>query len=359
MTFPDSPPTQPPTGPPTLPSNPALHLGPASGEAPSVMPRPGLAPTANPLLDGRTVIGIIALFLAAVSIVAGVSAIWTRNQLLDTDTWTATSTAIATDPIVQTDVARAIAEQIVSASDVESAISSALPGPLGQLAGPLTDGATSIVEQAVLQVVRTDAFVTVWDAAVRTAHTEFVADLEGRGRFTTIDSGGLSLDLRAVLTSVRSALDDRGITVLDQLDLSGITVTIPLIDAPGLANVRTAASVLRVSSVVLLVIGAVLLVLGLVITRRRWIAVLGGGVGALLGVVAMIVLVGAGRGRAATELTGGILDRAAADAVVDHVVAGLRPELLLCAAVGVLAVAVGGLVTIASQRRIAGRVAPR
>jgi len=347
VNFPDSPPMQFPDGPPTE----ALHLGPATGEAPSVMPRSGFVLAEHPLLSGRTVLAMIMLFLAGVSIVAGFSAIWTRNQLLDTDTWTATSTAIATDPNVQADVAHAIAVQIVASSDVEAAISSLLPGPLGQLAGPLTDGATSIVEQAVLQVVRTDAFVTVWEAAVRTTHTEFIADLEGEGRFTSINERGLSLDLRAVLESVRTALDERGITVLDQLDLSAVTVSILLVDAPGLENVRSAVSVLKASSIAFLLLGVVLLVAGLVIARRRSIAVLSGGVGMLLGVAGVVILATVGRGRAATELVGGVLNRSAADAVVDHVTAGLRPLMLTSALLGILAVVVGGVFTIRSERQ--------
>jgi hypothetical protein len=351
MTFPDSPPTQFPEGPPTE----ALHLGPATGEAPSVMPRSGFVLAEHPLLSGRTVMAMVLLFLAGVSVVAGFSAIWTRNQLLDTDTWTATSTAIATDPNVQADVAHAIAVEIVASSDVEAAISSALPGPLGQLAGPLTDGATSIVEQAVLQVVRTDAFVAVWEAAVRVTHAEFIADLEGEGRFTSIDERGLSLDLRAVLESVRTALDQRGITVLDQLDLSGVTVRVLLVDAPGLEKVRSAVGILKASSVAFLVIGAVLLIAGLCLARRRAIAVLSGGVGTLVGVAAVLIVATVGRTRAALQLMGGVLDRAAADAVVDHVTAGLRPLMLSCALLGVMAVVVGGMLTVRSERRNASQ----
>lgn len=347
MTFPDSPPMQFPDRPPSE----VLHLGPATGEAPSVMPRSGLVLAPHPLLSGRTAAAMVLLFLAGVSLVGGFSAIWTRNQLLDTDTWTATSTAIATDPTVQADVAHAVAVQIIASSDVEAAISSALPGPLGQLAGPLTDGATAVVEQAVLQVVRTDAFVTVWETAVRAAHTEFLADLEGSGRFTSIDERGLSLDLRAVLETVRTALDQRGITVLDQLDLSGVTVSIVLVDAPGLENVRSAVAILKASSVILLVLGTVLLIAGLSIARRRSIAVLSGGVGMLVGVAAVVIVAAVGRGRAALELVGGVLDRAAADAVVDHVTAGIRPLMLSCALLAVLAVAVGGIITVRSERR--------
>lgn len=248
-------------------------------------------------------------------------------------------------------MSRSIAEQIVAASDVEAAIAAALPGPLGQLAGPLADGATTLVEQAVLQVVRTDAFLTIWDTAVRAAHAEFIADLEGEGRFTSIDADGISLDLGAVLASVRTALDERGLTVLDQVDLSAIDIKVLLVDAPGLDHTRSAVRLLKGLSVLLLGFGAASLILGMVITRRRWLAVLGGGVGTLFGVAAVTLVASVGRGRAAVELTGGVLDRSAADAVVDHVTAGLRPVLLSAAVVGVALILVSGIAIVLGERR--------
>jgi len=344
-------PTAPPTGPPLQPPTGAMYLGPATGEAPSVMPRAGATLPADSMLTGRTVIAVVLLFLAGVSAVLGTTAIWTRSQLLDTDTWAATTTAIATEPVVQEQVARAIAEQIVASSDVEAAIAASLPGPLGQLAGSLAGGATTLIEQAVLQVVRTDAFVSVWDTAVRAAHSEFTANLDGQGRFTSIDAAGLSLDLGAVLESVRTALDDRGITVLDSLDLFGVEVRVLLIDAPGLEHTRTAVRVLRVTGLVLLGFGLISLIAGLLIARRRWIALLGAGVGVLFGVASVTLLAFVGRDRAAFELMGGVLDRAAADAIVEHVTAGLRPVMLLSAVVGVVIVVVSGVGVVRDDRR--------
>ncbi len=354
MDLPDAPPTEPPSSPPLQPPTQALHLGPITGEAPSVMPRPGVALATGTMLTGRTVIGMILLFAAGLSLVLGVTAGWTRAQLLDTDTWTATSAAIATDPAVQNDVAAAIADQIVASADVEAAIRSALPGPLGALAGPLTDGASSLIERAVVQVVRTDAFVKVWDTAVRAAHDEFVADLEGHGRVSSIGPGGLYLDLGAVLGSVRTALDDTGITVLDSIDLSGVTVRILLVDAPGLEHVRSMVEVLKVAVIVLPVIALCCLVAGLLVARRRWFAMFGLGVGVLVGVATVLIVEFFGRRRAVDALVGGVLDRGGAEAVVDHVTASLRPLMVLWALIGVVIALVCGVVVIASERRRAG-----
>lgn len=315
------------------------------------MPRPAVALPPGSMLTGRTVIAVVLLFAAGLSAVLGVTAGWTRNQLLDTETWTATSSAIANDPAVQNTVASAIADQIVASADVEAALRDALPGPLSSLVEPLTNGASSIVEQAVVQVVRTDAFALVWDSAVRAAHHEFVADLNGNGKVTSIGPGGLYLDLGGVLQSVRTALDDTGITMLDSIDLSGISVKILLVDAPGLQNLRKAVDALKLAVIVLPAIALCCLVAGLVIARRRWVAMFGLGVGVLLGAATVLVVEFFGHQRAVDALIGGVLDRGGAEAVVNHVTASLRPLVLLWAIIGVGIAVVSGVILVMWERR--------
>ncbi len=315
------------------------------------MPRLAVTLPPGSMLTGRTVIAVILLFVAGLSAVLGITAGWTRNQLLDTATWTATSSAIVNDPAVQNDLAAAIADQIVASAAVEAAIRDALPGPLGSLAGPLTNGASSIIERAVVQVVRTDAFASVWDAAVRATHEEFVADLDGNGKVSSIGPGGLYLDLGGVLQSVRTALDDAGISALDSIDLSGISVKILLIDAPGLQNVRTTVKALKVAVIVLPAIALCCLAAGLLIARRRWVAMFGLGVGVLVGAATVLVVEFFGHQRAIDALVGGVLDRGGAEAVVNHVTSSLRPLMVLWALIGVAIAAVSGAILVMWERR--------
>ena len=354
MTFPSTFPAGPPTGPPTQP----VVIGPPTGEAPSVMPRAGYAAPPNTLLTGRTVIGIVLLFLAGVSAVLGVSAAHTRSQLLSSDTWEATSTAVATDPVVQDAVASAIATQILDSAGVKDAIDNALPGPLGMLSGPLTNGAHTLVQSAVVQVVRTDVFVAAWRAAVRTAHDEFVRALEGEGRFTAIGDQGLYLDLGAVLADVQRALVDRGVGIADSIDLSAVHVDILLIDAPGLDSVRTMVAALKVAAIVFPVLAVVFAVAGLVIARRRWLTLVAAGAGVLLGVATVLVIEAFGRQRAIDALVGGVLGRGASAAVVSHVFVSLRPLMLTAAVVGVLLAVLGGSITVVLNRRGASATQP-
>ena len=108
---------------------------------------------------------------------------------------------------------------------------------------------------------------------------------------------------------------------------------------------------LRVVSIALFGFGAVCLVVGLLVARRRAMALLSGGVGMLFGVASVTVIAYVVRGRAATELTGGVLDRSAADAIVDHVTGGLRPVMLIGAVLAVGLIVISGLGIVLSERR--------
>jgi hypothetical protein len=107
-----------------------------------------------------------------------------------------------------------------------------------------------------------------------------------------------------------------------------------------------------VTGLVLLGFGVISLIAGLLVARRRSIAILGAGVGVLFGVASVTLLAYVGRGRAALALTGGVLDREAADAIVEHVTAGLRPVMLLSAVVGVVIVVASGVRVVLDDRRV-------
>jgi hypothetical protein len=297
------------------------------------------------------VVGVILVFLAGVSAVAATSAIWIRDQLRDEDTWAATSQALLDDPLVQAEVADALAEAIMASSGAQELIEGVLPGPLGALADPLTGQATELLGQATIQLVETQFFVDAWDRAVRSSHAELLAALDGEGRFTQIGDQGIELDLGSTLTELRAILDDRGITVFDALDLDAIDVQFLLIDAPGIERVREVLEVLDVLAVVLPVVAVVLAGAGLVVARRRWWAVTAGGIGGLAAVSLVYVLVETGRGEAVDQLSGGILGREAGGAVVDHITSSVDGVLLVCAVVAVAVVLVGVVASVATAHQ--------
>jgi hypothetical protein len=299
----------------------------------------------------RTAIGVVLLFVAGLSAAGTVAAAWTRTQIRDEDTWAATSEALVKDQVVQKAVADELATTVIDVTGADDVVQGLLPGPLGGLAGPVTDKATELVSSAALQLVRTDAFVSAWEVAVRNSHEELLAALDDKGKYTDITSSGIELDLGSTLEQFRLLLDDKGLTFLDGVDLSGIDVSYLLIDAPGIQRLSDLLDVLDGLVVELPIIGGVAAVVGLVVARRRSWALAAGGLGLLAGVGLVWLVAQVGRDRAADELTGGILGPAAVDAVAEHVVASLGAALIVVAVVGLAVTVVGSGVALATSRR--------
>jgi hypothetical protein len=296
------------------------------------------------------IIGIVLLFLAGISATFGVASFWTARSILDEDTWVATSRAIVNNPEVQEDVARAIATQIVTVVGIDDLVSGVLPGPLGSLSGTVTQTVTDLITVATVQVVKTDAFVSVWESAVRATHEEFVRAVDGSGRFVSIDSEGLSLDLGSSLAEIENQLNQRGIDILDNVNLSSIALKVPLVDAPGLERIQTWIQTLRVGSIVFPAVAVIAAMGGLFVARRRWFAVMAAAVGVFVGAGVIALLTSAGRDRAIEEISGGVLGVSSAGVIVDEVLSGLDSTLLVVCALAGVALVVGLMAAVFSSR---------
>ena len=346
MSWPESPPTQPPAQPPT-----AQTIPPASTPQPTSRTR--VSGGASPVSRSnrkRTVIGTVLLFLAGLSATFGVASFWTEHAILDQDTWVASSKAIVNNPAVQQDVATALATQIVDLVGVDDLVAGVLPGPLSGFSGTVTDKVTGLVASAAVQVVKTDAFISVWESAVRATHDEFVHAVNGNDRFVSINSQGLSLDLGASLAEIRKQLDSNGIHVLDKVNFQGISLQFPLVDAPGLERLQTWVHALRIGAIAFPAFAVIAAIAGLLIARRRVFAVIACAVGALLGAGIVALIASSGRDHAIDQIAGGVLGVASARVIVDQVLSGLDEALLITCTVAVVVLVVGLMAAILTSR---------
>jgi hypothetical protein len=216
---------------------------------------------------------------------------------------------------------------------------------------------TELVALATVQVVQTDAFISVWESAVRATHDEFVRAVDGDDRFVSIDSQGLSLDLGTSLAEIRKQLNSNGIYVLDTANFQGLSLRLPLIDAPGLERLQTWVHALRVGTIVFPAFALITAITGLLAARRRTFAVIASAIGALLGAGIVVFMASSGRDQAIDQIAGGVLGVASATVIVDQVLSGLDGLLLLTSAIAVV-VLVGGLMAaiLTSRRTNANRV---
>ena len=356
--FPDRPPTAPPTSPPTAPpTRPPAAPSARTTPPPSGRTTPSGSATPSPRpTTGRTVIGSILLLVAGISATLGLASFWAQHEILDTDTWVATSRAIVDDPVVQGEVARTIAEQVVESVGVENLVRSTLPPPFDSFSGVLADQATNLLTTATERVVATEAFTSVWDGAVRAVHDEFVHAVDGTSTMTTIGQDGLYLQVGPALDAVRAQLVSMGVPLLDRVDLTAIDVQVLLVDAPGLDHIQTWVRVLRIAVIVLPAIAVIALLAGLIVARRRAIAVIAGGVGVLLGTGTVMAVMAMEKSRAIEEISGGLLGRASAEVIVDQIGSGMDRALVVTTIVGI-GVIVVGIVAQVMGRPIEARIA--
>jgi len=340
---PGAPPTTPPSGGP-----PTAVPPPPPPPPPPTAPSSPAAPTRG---RGRTIAGVLLALIAGFSAVGGFLSFWATDEILSSATWESTARALASDPAVQRDIAAVVSEQIIEAVGIERFVAGLLPGSLSGLSGTLADAATRLLTDVTVQVVRTEFFQDVWQQAVAAVHDQFVHAVDGSGGMTTITDNGIELDLGGVVGAVQEQLDRRGITVLDSIDASRIDVTYLLLDAPGLANVRSWVHALRVMAIVLPVVGVLAAIAAFVVARRRTFVVAALGAGGLIGAVVCAFVLASGKRRAVEELSGGVIGPATADVVVTHIESGVRGALLVSAAVALVVLVIGIVTTIVMAPR--------
>ncbi|HEX6683720.1 MAG TPA: hypothetical protein VF062_13035 [Candidatus Limnocylindrales bacterium] len=120
--------------------------------------------------------------LFAVLTIPSVVGWWFQRDVLDTENYLEIVTPLASDPEVQSKLAEAVSEEIISRLDVTGKIEAAAlelpPGAasvLSSLAVPLESGVDSYVQRVAADAVGSEGFVKVWVAVNLASHRQVVA----------------------------------------------------------------------------------------------------------------------------------------------------------------------------------------
>src|SRR5438067_844771 len=115
------------------------------------------------ILVVATLIGFVSVF-----------AVWTKRQLLETNTWTDTSTKLLENKDVQAAVAPFMVDQLYANVDVQGELETALPPRLQPLAGPAAGGLRELANKLALEALTRPKVQELWSQANRNAHTLFL-----------------------------------------------------------------------------------------------------------------------------------------------------------------------------------------
>jgi hypothetical protein len=292
----------------------------------------------------RRVAAWVLVVLACILSVLSAVTVFARNQLLNTDAYVKTVAPLASNPAIQTQIAKQVSANLISRTNVESRVKNALPPKAGFLAAPVTAGLESAVNTVALKAVQSEQFYQLWVTANRTSHRQLVAVLTGSSQGSVSSSNGrVTIDLSQVEVTVKKKLDARGITVFDKVPAAkGLNFV--LFQSKSLVKVQKATKLLNDLAIVLPIITLLLFAASVVLVKNRRRGLVRAAAGLAVSMAAVLVVVAVGRHQYLSGLNPNqsvAANQAVIDTVTGNLRLGLRVILAIAAVVAVVALVAG------------------
>jgi hypothetical protein len=318
----------------------------------------------------RTVVATLLIVVACVLAPLSVVAIWTRNQVTNTDRYVATVSPLASDPAIQNAIADQITAQVFTYIDIRGLTTQALdalssrglsPQVTRQLEAfsvPIANGVQSFTRDQVGKVVASDAFTNAWIQANRTAHAELVKALTGEGGgAVTVENDTVSVNLAAFVQTVKAQLVASGFTLAERIP--EVNASFVLFQSKDITRVRSGFNLLNTLGVWLPIIMLILLVLGVYVAKDHRRALVGAAVGVAVSMVVLALALAIFRSIYLDAVPANLLPHDAAAVLYDTIVRflrlGLRTILVLALVVAAGAFLSGRSVTAVRTREGLGR----
>jgi hypothetical protein len=247
----------------------------------------------------RAVVASLLIVVGCVLAPLSAAAVWTRNQVTNTDRYVATVAPLANDPAIQAAITDQITAQVFRYIDVQGLTTQAVEAltergglrpqvaaQLQALAVPIASGVESFTRTQVAKVVQSDAFADAWVQANRAAHAELVKALTGEGGgAVTVENDTVSINMAAFIQTVKARLVDAGFSIAARIP--EVNASFVLFQSADITRARSAFNLLDTLGIWLPVLALVLLAIGVYVAKDHRRAL----VGAALGVaVSMVVL---------------------------------------------------------------------
>src|SRR5918994_1446457 len=247
---------------------------------------------------------VLASFLAFLAIFTG----WVDRQVLDTDEWVDTSGRLLEDEEISDAVAIYSVDQLYANVDVARSLKKRLPDDLQPVSGPVSAGIREFATRAAQQALQSPRVQGLWKDANRVAHTQLIAILKGDNETIATETGRVVLDLRPIVLQLadRIGLRKQAQTALAKGEETGRLTEgfgqLEVADAAQLQTARTITRILEGLAWFLSIASLVLFAVAAYLAKgRRWIVVLGYGLGLVAAGLAAIALRAAAKGPAVNE----------------------------------------------------------
>ena len=230
----------------------------------------------------------ILIVLASILAFLAIFTSWIDRQALDTDQWVDTSGKLLEDKAISDAVATYAVDQLYANVDVAAVVKQRLPKDVQQFSAPVAAGVRQFATRAAEQAIQSPRIQQAWKDANRIAHRQLVSILKGNHEVVSSQNGRVVLDLRPLVLQLADRIglkkqlnqrlppDVGQLEVADSKQLDTAQAVTKLIQ--GLAWLFTLGTVA-------LFVAAAYLAKG-----RRWMAVLGYGLGLIAAGLAAIAV---------------------------------------------------------------------
>jgi hypothetical protein len=216
----------------------------------------------------RRTLPLVLITIGSLLAILSILAIWANRQLLNTDNWTDTSSALLEDEDIRDQISVFLVDQLYENVDVQAQLEAAFPPRAKPLAGPAAGGLKDLAVRGVETLLERPRPQAAWEAANRRAHTRLLQVVEGGGDVVATEGGDVVLDLKELLgqTADRVGAGERAEAALPE-----DAAQIKIIESDGLELAQDAVDLLKASAIVLVTLMLILIGLGIFLagTWRR------------------------------------------------------------------------------------------
>jgi uncharacterized membrane protein SirB2 len=289
-----------------------------------------------------TVLIVVGCLLAPLSVFA----VWTANQVSNTDRYVANVAPLIHEPSIQRAMTDDITRQITTRLNVKGLAEQAagaltqrgLPrvgSLLNNFSGQLASAVYGFIHTQVAKIVASPQVANLWLQVNRQVHAQLVKALSGQGNgAVTISNNQVVLNLGPFINVVKRDLANRGFTIITRLP--NINPTLALFSAKYLVKAQQGYRLLNDLKWALPILALVLLGLGVYIARSHRRALIGAG----LGLAASMVILGLGltifRGVYLNSVPPRVLPADAAAVLYDTLIRFIRDGLRVLLVVGLI-----------------------
>jgi hypothetical protein len=188
---------------------------------------------------------------------------WTKNTLLDTNTFVNTMQPVIGEPAVQKVVQDDITTKLFEKVDIEAKLQETLPENVAFLSGPLSSQIESFVYSKVGSVLASQQIYDAWGNSLERIHTRLI------GYINNENADGV-ITVNDIYASISDRVsEDSKISFLFNKTLPEKFGSITLAEVSWLPEARSYVNLLTIAPPIMLAISLVSAVLAIVLSRRK------------------------------------------------------------------------------------------